>query len=71
LIAVDSLYSAGKPIKLVVNGNTVSMFYDGTIVDAPQTISDAGLMSGTRAGVFARQTFSAGDIVDLFQVVAT
>jgi len=63
------VYGNGKVLKLIINGTTVSMNYDGLDVGIPQTVSDAGLLSGTRAGVWL--TNGVNTIYDNFKVVLT
>lgn len=46
-------YGATKILRLVCNGNNVSAYYDGTQVGTTQTVSDAGIVGNTRAGLFS------------------
>lgn len=54
-------YAAGRVLRLVCNGNDVSAYYNGTQVGSTVTVSDAGIVSNTRHGLFstyASNTFS-------------
>ena len=46
-------YSAGKVLRLVCSGNSVSAYYDGAQVGSTVTVSDAGIVSNTRHGLFS------------------
>lgn len=46
-------YEAGKRIRLVCSGNDVSAYYNGVQIGTTQTVSDAGIVSNTRHGLFS------------------
>ena len=46
-------YGAAKILRLVCSGNNVSAYYDGTQVGSTVTVSDAGIVSNTRHGLFS------------------
>lgn len=46
-------YGSTKILRLVCSGNNVSAYYDGTQVGTTQTVSDAGIVSNTRHGLFS------------------
>jgi len=68
LISAAVTYSAGKEIKLVKDGTTVRAFYNDLAVGTVQTVSDAGIISNTKHGLFSTfvsntfDNFSAWDI---------
>jgi hypothetical protein len=45
-------YSAGKPLQVIADGPTFSLFYNGARVGVISTVSDATLQTGTRVGLF-------------------
>ena len=62
LIATAVTYSAGAPLKVVKDGNSYSVYYNGAQVGTTQTISDAGIGSNTKHGLFSThsaQTFDS------------
>ena len=46
-------YGSTKILRLVCSGNSVSAYYDGTQVGSTVTVSDAGIVSNTRHGLFS------------------
>ena len=46
-------YGSTKILRLVCSGNNVSAYYDGTQVGSTVTVSDAGIVSNTRHGLFS------------------
>lgn len=46
-------YAAGRVLRLVCSGNSVSCYYNGTQVGSTVTVSDAGIVSNTRHGLFS------------------
>lgn len=46
-------YAAGRVLRLVCSGNSVSAYYNGTQVGSTVTVSDAGIVSNTRHGLFS------------------
>lgn len=46
-------YVAGRVLRLVCNGTSVSAYYNGTQVGTTQTVADAGIVSNTRHGLFS------------------
>lgn len=46
-------YGSTKILRLVCSGNSVSAYYDGTQVGSTVTVSDAGIASNTRHGLFS------------------
>lgn len=49
--AVD--YAAGRVLRLVCSGNNVSAYYNGVQVGSTVTVSDAGIVSNVRHGLFS------------------
>lgn len=60
-------FNAANVMKLRIDGTSVSLFYgtDNNISDSIQTIGDAGLLTGTKCGLF---TSNIGNIFDNFTV---
>lgn len=46
-------YAAGRVLRLVCSGNNVSVYYNGVQVGSTVTVSDAGIVSNTRHGLFS------------------
>lgn len=65
LVDEAAAYGAGRILKLIVFGNLVTMFYNDVRIGTTQTIGDAGLQAGTRAGLF---TSNVGNSLDNFTV---
>jgi len=53
LISAAATYAAGRIVRLVKNGNTVQLYYNNVQIGTDQTVSDAGITSNTRHGVFS------------------
>jgi hypothetical protein len=53
LINTAATYVPGATLKVIKNGTSYSLFYNGTQVDVTKTISDAGIISNTRHGLFS------------------
>ena len=52
-------YGSTKILRLVCNGNSVSAYYDGAQVGSTVTVSDAGIASNTRHGLFSTYASNA------------
>lgn len=59
-------YVAGAQLRVIANGTSVSMFYNGAQVGTTQTVSDAGILNNTLHGMFG--TYE-GDTLDNFTVM--
>jgi len=53
LISAAVTYGAGKTLRVVKDGTSVSLFYDGAKVGTTQTVSDAGIINNTLHGLYA------------------
>ncbi len=53
LINAATAYSAGALLSITVDGTSVLVHYNGAQVGSTQTVGDAGLLTGTRAGMFS------------------
>ena len=53
VISGAATYGSTKILRLVCSGNSVSAYYDGTQVGNTVTVSDAGIVSNTRHGLFS------------------
>lgn len=67
LINAAATYSAGARLILSLSGTAVRLWYNGALVGAQQTISDAELQTGTAHGLFTSNT---GNSLDNFVVWA-
>ena len=52
-------YGSTKRLRLVCSGTSVSAYYDGTQVGSTVTVSDAGIVSNTRHGLFSTYASNA------------
>lgn len=59
-------YAAGATIQVVKSGTSYSLYYNSAQVGATQTISDAGIVSNTKHGLFSTDS---GNQLDNFQCV--
>jgi len=66
VISAAAAYVAGANIRVLKNGTSYSLYYNGVQVGITSTISDAGIVSNTRHGLFS--TYS-GNQLDNFQCV--
>jgi len=66
VISAATAYGAGQIIRVVKSGTSYSLYYNGVQVGITSTISDAGIVSNTRHGLFS--TYS-GNQLDNFQCV--
>lgn len=66
LISASITYSAGAPLGIICNGSNVELYYNNLKVGSTQTVSDAGILSNTRHGMFSA---SAQCSVDNFAVM--
>ena len=55
-------YAAGRVLRLVCSGNSVSVYYDGAQVGSTVTVSDAGIVSNVNHGKFS--TYAANTFAD-------
>lgn len=46
-------YADGRILRLVCNGNNVSVYYNGTQVGTTHTVADAGIVSNKNHGLFS------------------
>jgi len=53
LINTAVTYSAGATLRVIKDGTKYTVYYNGSPVGSTQTISDAGIISNTRHGVFS------------------
>lgn len=53
LIDSAAAYAAGGLVKVVKSGTSVELWYNGNKIGATQTVSDAGIISNTRHGIFS------------------
>lgn len=65
LISAAATYSAGATLTVVKDGNSVNLYYNNVLVGTTQTVSDAGIVSNTKHGLFS--TYS-GNTFDNFRV---
>lgn len=61
LINIVTTYSANAIIRVTKSGTTYTLFYNGTQVGTPQTISDAGIISNTIHGIFSTHSVNTLD----------
>ena len=64
MISTATTYSAGAEIRVIADGTTFDLFYKDSRRGTAQTIADAGLQTGTRAGLYTTDvgnTFAAAD----------
>jgi hypothetical protein len=52
LIDSAAAYAAGRILRVVKSGTSVSLYYNGVQIGITQTVSDAGIISNTRHGMF-------------------
>ena len=67
VISAAATYSAGATMTVIKDGTSYSLFYNNAKVGSTSTISDAGLVSNTKHGLFS--TYS-GNTLDNFLVWA-
>lgn len=67
LINTAATYAAGAELRVVCDGTSFRLFYNGAAIGSAQTISDAGLASGTKQGLYTSNT---GNTFDDFTVYA-
>lgn len=68
LINTSATYSAGAALRVVKSGpTTYQIWYNGTQRGTDQTVSDAGIISNTRHGIFCTH---AGSNLDDFSILA-
>ena len=67
LVNVATAYAAGAELRIIIDGNAVSVFYNGFKVGTTQIVSDASLLAATKAGLYTTDT---GNSFDNFQVFA-
>ena len=65
VITAVAAYAANKTMRVVKDGTSVSLFYNGAKVGTTQTVSDAGIISNTLHGLFSTY---ASNILDNFSV---
>ena len=53
VISGAATYGSTKILRLVCSGNSVSAYHDGTQVGSTVTVSDAGIVSNVRHGLFS------------------
>lgn len=67
LINSAATYVAGAELRISCQGTAFRLFYNNNLIGSEQTISDAGLASGTRQGL---RTTDTGNTFDDFRVYA-
>ena len=65
VISAAATYSSGATLRVVKDGTSYTLFYNGAKVGSTSTISDAGIISNTLVGLFS--TYS-GNTLDAFTV---
>jgi hypothetical protein len=65
VIIASPAYSSGATIKVIKSGTGYSLYYNGTQVGTTQTISDAGIISNTKHGIFS---LSSSNTIDNFRL---
>lgn len=60
VISAAAAYSAGKILRVVKSGTSYSLYYNDVQVGTTQTVSDAGIVSNTRHGLFS--TYSGNQL---------
>lgn len=67
LVNTAATYAAGAELRVVCDGTSFRLFYNGAAIGSAQTINDAGLASGTKQGFYTSNT---GNTFDDFTVYA-
>lgn len=67
LINTAATYSANATLRVIKDGNSYDVYYNNAKVGSTQTISDAGIVSNTRHGLFSTHS---GNTLDNFTVYA-
>lgn len=65
LVSASPSYVAGARVRLTKSGTTYTVYYNGTIVGTPQTVSDAGIISNTLHGIFSTNEQNSVDDVSI------
>jgi hypothetical protein len=68
LVDVTATYSASAELRICANGTKFRLYYNNVFIGTEQTISDAGLQTGTKQGL---RTTDTGNTFDDFNVYAT
>ena len=68
LIFVTTAYGDGRILRVVKSGTSVSLYYNGVQIGATQTVSNAGIISNTRHGMFS--TYSGNTFASFTAVQA-
>lgn len=67
VISAAKTYAAGAVLRVICQGTSFSLFYNGAQVGSTSTISDAGLQSGTLHGLYST---GLGNTMDNFLVLS-
>ena len=61
VISAVTAYAAGAVMRVICDGTGFSLFYNNVRIGATETIADAGLQTGTEAGVYSSDTGNSQD----------
>lgn len=68
VISATVTYSAGATIRVIKNGTSYSLFYNGAAVGSTSTISDVGVVGNTLHGLFSTSALNSLDNFQIFPV---
>jgi len=66
VISAAATYSSGATLRVVKDGTSYALFYNNSKVGSTSTISDAGIISNTLAGLFSSYSSNTLDNFQLF-----